>query len=105
MKTMIISSNCSGGGKTTVTLGLMKALKNRGYDVQGYKVGPDYIDSGFHTEITGNVSRNLDLHLMGEDGVKASFSRGKGDLAVVEGVMGLYDGKGLTEECSTYSIS
>ena len=105
MKTMIISSNCSGGGKTTVTLGLMKALKNRGYDVQGYKVGPDYIDSGFHTEITGNVSRNLDLHLVGEDGVKASFSRGKGDLAVVEGVMGLYDGKGLTEECSTYSIS
>ena len=83
MKTMIISSNCSGGGKTTVTLGLMKALKNRGYDVQGYKVGPDYIDSGFHTEITGNVSRNLDLHLVGEDGVKASFSRGKGDLAVV----------------------
>lgn len=105
MKTMIISSNCSGGGKTTVTLGLMKALKNRGYDIQGYKVGPDYIDPGFHTEITGNVSRNLDLHLMGEEGVKASFSRGKGDLAVVEGVMGLYDGKGLTEECSTYSIS
>ena len=105
MKTMIISSNCSGGGKTTVTLGLMKALKNRGYDIQGYKVGPDYIDPGFHTAITGNVSRNLDLHLMGEEGVKASFSRGKGDLAVVEGVMGLYDGKGLTEECSTYSIS
>ncbi|WP_195999921.1 cobyrinate a,c-diamide synthase [Clostridium sp. 1001271B_151109_B4] len=105
MRTMIISSNCSGGGKTTVTLGLMKALKNRGYDIQGYKVGPDYIDPGFHTEITGNVSRNLDLHLMGEEGVKASFSRGVGDLAVIEGVMGLYDGKGLTEECSTYSIS
>lgn len=105
MRTMIISSNCSGGGKTTVTLGLMKALKNRGYDIQGYKVGPDYIDPGFHTEITGNVSRNLDLHLMGEEGVKASFSRGIGDLAVIEGVMGLYDGKGLTEECSTYSIS
>ncbi|WP_195988791.1 cobyrinate a,c-diamide synthase [Clostridium sp. D53t1_180928_C8] len=105
MKTMIISSNCSGGGKTTFTIGLMKALKNRNYDVQGYKVGPDYIDTGFHTEITGKVSRNLDLHIMGEDGVKASFSRGKGDLAVVEGVMGLYDGKGLDEECSTYSVS
>ena len=105
MKTMIISSNCSGGGKTTFTLGLMKALKNRNYDVQGYKVGPDYIDTGFHTEITGKVSRNLDLHIMGEEGVKASFSRGKGDLAVVEGVMGLYDGKGLDEECSTYSVS
>ena len=105
MKTMIISSNCSGGGKTTFTLGLMKALKNRNYDVQGYKVGPDYIDTGFHTEITEKVSRNLDLHIMGEEGVRASFSRGKGDLAVVEGVMGLYDGKGLDEECSTYSVS
>ena len=59
MKTIIISSNCSGGGKTTFTLGFMKALKNRNYDVQGYKVGPDYIDPGFHTEITGKVSRNL----------------------------------------------
>ena len=105
MKTLIISSNCSGGGKTTFTLGLMKALKNRSYDVQGYKVGPDYIDTGFHTEITGKVSRNLDLHLMGEEGVKASFSRGKGDLAVIEGVMGLYDGKGLDESYSTYSVS
>lgn len=105
MKTMIISSNCSGGGKTTFTLGLMKALKNRKYDVQGYKVGPDYIDTGFHTEITEKVSRNLDIHLMGEEGVKASFSRGSGDLAVIEGVMGLYDGKGLDEDCSTYSVS
>lgn len=105
MKTLIISSNCSGGGKTTFTLGLMKALKKRAYDVQGYKVGPDYIDTGFHTEITGKVSRNLDLHLMGEEGVKASFSRGNGALAVVEGVMGLYDGKGLDESCSTYSVS
>lgn len=105
MKTMLISSNCSGGGKTTFTLGLMKALKNRRYDVQGFKVGPDYIDTGFHTEVTGKPSRNLDIHLMGEEGVKASFSRGKGDLAVIEGVMGLYDGKGIGDECSTYSVS
>ncbi|MGG7177018.1 cobyrinate a,c-diamide synthase [Clostridium paraputrificum] len=105
MRTLMISSNCSGGGKTTFTLGLMKALKNRNYDVQGFKVGPDYIDSAFHSEITGKSSRNLDLHLMGEEGVKISFSRGKGDLAVVEGVMGLYDGKGITEDGSTYSVS
>ncbi|GAB6168910.1 cobyrinate a,c-diamide synthase [Clostridium carnis] len=105
MKTLIISSNCSGGGKTTVTLGLMKALKNRGYDIQGYKSGPDYIDTGFHSEITGKASRNLDLHLMGENGVKASFSRGDGDLAIIEGAMGLYDGMGITEEGSTYSLS
>lgn len=105
MKTIIISSNCSGGGKTTFTLGLMKVLKNRKYKVQGFKTGPDYIDTGFHTEITGQSSRNLDLHLMGEDGVKAGFSRGKGDIAVIEGAMGLYDGMGITEEGSTYSIS
>lgn len=105
MKTIMISSNRSGGGKTTFTLGLMKALKNRNYDVQGYKVGPDYIDTAFHSEVTGKTSRNLDLHLMGEAGVKASFSRGNGDLGVIEGVMGLYDGKGITEEGSSYSIS
>ena len=52
MKTLIVSSNCSGGGKTTVTLGLLKALKNRNYDIQSFKVGPDYIDTGFHSEIT-----------------------------------------------------
>lgn len=105
MKSVMISSNKSGGGKTTVTLGLMKALKNRGYKVQGYKTGPDYIDTAFHSEVTGIPSRNLDLYLMGEDGVKAAFSRGEGDLAVIEGAMGLYDGKGLDEEYSSYSIS
>lgn len=105
MKSIVIASNCSGGGKTTVTLGIMKALKNRGYKVQGYKVGPDYIDSAFHTKITGSNSRNLDLYLMGEEGVKASFSRGAGDLGVVEGVMGLYDGKGIDTSYSTYHVS
>lgn len=102
MKGIVISSNASGGGKTTVTLGLMKALKNRGFEVQGYKVGPDYIDPAFHSKITGVCSRNLDLYLMGEEGIKASFSRGKGELAVVEGVMGLYDGKGIDYLYSTY---
>lgn len=105
MKSIVISSNTSGGGKTTVTLGLMKALMNRGYKVQGYKVGPDYIDSAFHSQITENYSRNLDLYLMGEKGVKASFSRGKGDLGIVEGVMGLYDGKGITSEYSTAHLA
>lgn len=105
MKSIVIASNSSGGGKTTVTLGIMKALKNRGYKVQGYKVGPDYIDPAFHSMITGNDSRNLDLYLMGEAGVKASFSRGCGDFGVVEGVMGLYDGKGIDTSYSTYHLS
>ncbi|MBX4264124.1 cobyrinate a,c-diamide synthase [Clostridium estertheticum] len=105
MKSIVIASNASGGGKTTVTLGIMKALRNRGFKVQGYKVGPDYIDSAFHSKITGQDSRNLDLYLMGEAGVKASFSRGRGDLGVVEGVMGLYDGKGIDTSYSTYHVS
>lgn len=105
MKTLVVSSNCSGGGKTTVTLGLMKALKNRGYKVQGFKSGPDYIDPAFHSRITGVKSRNLDLFLMGEEGVKEAFNRGEGDFAIVEGVMGLYDGKGISSDYSTYSTS
>lgn len=105
MKGIVLSSNSSGGGKTTVTLGIMQVLKNMGHDVQGYKVGPDYIDSAFHSFITGKPSRNLDIFLMGEEGIKASFSRGRGDLAVVEGVMGLYDGKGIDSEYSTAHVA
>ncbi|WP_278683899.1 cobyrinate a,c-diamide synthase [Paraclostridium bifermentans] len=105
MHSLIISSNESGGGKTTFTLGLLKALMKRGYKVQGYKVGPDYIDGDFHTFITGNTSRNLDGHLMSEEGIKESYLRGQGDLGVIEGVMGLYDGKGIDTEFSTYHVS
>lgn len=105
MKSICISSNSSGGGKTTVTLGLMKALMKKGHDVQGYKVGPDYIDPAFHSRITGKPSRNLDLYLMGEEGVKAAFSRGEGDVGIVEGVMGLYDGKGVDWAFSTYHVA
>lgn len=105
MKSIIIASNSSGGGKTTFTLGLMKALMNRKLDVQGYKVGPDYIDPAFHREVTGKYSRNLDVHLMDEDGVKYSYLKGNGDVGVIEGVMGLYDGVGISTKASTYDIS
>ena len=105
MKGLVIASDKSGGGKTTLTMGIMKALSNRMYKVQGYKVGPDYIDPGFHSFICGQDSRNLDIHLMGEQGVKASFSRGRGDIAVIEGVMGFYDGMGLGTHCSTAHIA
>lgn len=105
MKSIVISSNSSGGGKTTISVGIMKALMKKGFDVQGYKVGPDYIDPAFHSQITGKPSRNLDIYLMGEEGVKASYSRGKGDLGVVEGVMGLYDGKGIDSKYSTAHVA
>lgn len=105
MKSLVISSNCSGGGKTTITLGIMKTLINRGFDVQGYKVGPDYIDPVFHSHITKKPPRNLDIFLMGEEGVKAAFSRGKGELGVIEGVMGFYDGRGIDTEGSTAHVA
>ena len=105
MKGLVIGSDKSGGGKTTLTMAMMKALCNRGYRIQGYKVGPDYIDPGFHSFICQIDSRNLDTHLMGEEGVKASFSRGKGDIAIVEGAMGFYDGIGLGTKCSTADIA
>jgi len=105
MKNIIISSNGSTGGKTTITMGLLKVLKNRGIKPQSYKVGPDYIDPDFHEYITKVPARNLDLYLMGEDGVKASFSRGSGDYGVVEGVMGLYDGKDISTKYSTAHVA
>ncbi|MBE6090819.1 MAG: cobyrinate a,c-diamide synthase [Clostridium beijerinckii] len=105
MRSIIISSNCSGGGKTTFTLGLMKVLKSRNFHVQGYKVGPDYIDTAFHKAVTGMASRNLDTFLMGEEGVKKSFQKGSGNIGIIEGVMGLYDGIGASEKGSTYHVS
>ena len=105
MKSIIIASSHSGGGKTTFTLGLMKALKDRNLDVQGYKVGPDYIDPAFHKEVTGKASRNLDVYLMGEEGLKYNYSKGCGDVGILEGVMGLYDGIGVSYEASTYDVS
>ncbi|MDT8717360.1 cobyrinate a,c-diamide synthase [Clostridium sp. 19966] len=105
MKSIIISSNCSGGGKSTFTLALMKALIDRGYEVQGYKAGPDYIDTAFHTHLCKKASRNLDLFMMGEEGVKVSFSKGEGDVGIIEGAMGLYDGLGYDSQYSTYHLS
>ncbi|MBA2886035.1 cobyrinic acid a,c-diamide synthase [Clostridium beijerinckii] len=83
----------------------MKVLKSRNFHVQGYKVGPDYIDTAFHKAVTGMASRNLDTFLMGEEGVKKSFQKGSGNIGIIEGVMGLYDGIGASEKGSTYHVS
>ncbi|MFN3534130.1 MAG: cobyrinate a,c-diamide synthase, partial [Desulfatiglandales bacterium] len=94
MKAFIVAGTHSGCGKTTVTLGLLCLLKSLGYTVQAFKVGPDYIDQGLHGLITERPSRNLDLWMMGEEGVRESFIRNSSDadVAIVEGVMGLFDG-------------
>ena len=91
---ILIAGTHSGVGKTTIILGLMSILKEKGYDIQGFKVGPDYIDPSHHTAITGRPSRNLDTWLMSRDVCLELFehSISGSDMAVIEGVMGLYDG-------------
>lgn len=88
MKGFMIAGVSSGIGKTTVSMGLMSLFEN----VSPFKVGPDYIDPGFHQFVTGNRSYNLDIFMMGEEGVKYSFYKHHKDISIVEGVMGLYDG-------------
>lgn len=94
MKKIIIAGVNSGAGKTTITLGLLRALKNRNITVQPFKCGPDYIDTEYHKEASNVISRNLDTWMMGKDGVKYSFNSAmqNADFAVIEGVMGLFDG-------------
>ncbi len=94
-----IAGTHSGVGKTTITLGILAALKARGFNVQPFKCGPDYIDPGHHTLASGNISRNLDTWMMGTNAIKKSFSSAvqNADIAVVEGVMGLFDGASSTE--------
>lgn len=94
MSGLVIAGTHSGCGKTTVTLGMLAALKKKNYRVQPFKAGPDFIDAGLHRTITGRASRNLDLWMCGEDYVKGCFHKHSAgsDIAVVEGVMGMYDG-------------
>jgi len=94
MKAILIAGTHSGCGKTTVSLGLMAALKKRGLLVQGFKVGPDYIDQGLHGMVTGRPGRNLDTFMMSPDFLKESFCfhASKVNISVVEGVMGIFDG-------------
>ncbi len=94
MQGVIIAGTYSGCGKTTITLGMLAALKKIGLTVQSFKAGPDFIDTGLHKMITGRPSRNLDLWMCGEDYVKACFYKHSTgvDISIIEGVMGLYDG-------------
>ncbi|MHB1443799.1 MAG: nucleotide-binding protein [Candidatus Humimicrobiaceae bacterium] len=93
---IIIAGTNSGCGKTTVATGVMAVLVKRGLKVQPFKVGPDYIDPMFYTFITGRESRNLDSWMLSEDTVLHLFEKNAAgaDIAVVEGVMGLYDSFG-----------
>jgi cobyrinic acid a,c-diamide synthase len=91
---IVIAATGSGAGKTTITIGLMAALRARGLTVAAFKCGPDYLDPTYHARVTGGVSHNLDGWMMGRAAVIATFSRAarRADIAVIEGMMGLYDG-------------
>lgn len=104
----VIAGTQSGVGKTTISTGIMRALVLRGDNVQPYKVGPDYIDPAFHSFVTGNKSRNLDSWMLDEGTIKELFIKNSSDrsISVIEGVMGLFDGFGISKDMgSTAHIS
>ena len=105
MKRIMLSAMHSGAGKTVAVCALLSALKRRGLDVRAYKCGPDYIDPMFHTRVLGVPSRNLDLFLQGEDGVRRSLKQCSGDIAVLEGAMGYYDGVAGTADASAWDVA
>ncbi|MEU1814408.1 cobyrinate a,c-diamide synthase [Streptomyces roseifaciens] len=105
---LVIAAPASGSGKTTVATGLMRAFADAGLAVSPHKVGPDYIDPGYHALATGRPGRNLDAYMCGPDRVAPLFLHGAAgcDVAVVEGVMGLYDGaSGQGELASTAHVA
>ena len=102
----LISAPMSGSGKTTVARGLMALLKEKGYRVQPFKCGPDYIDTKFHEAVCGRPSINLDTFMASAEHVRELYNRygSDADVCVVEGMMGLFDGYDR-EKGSTYEIA
>ena len=107
-RVLVVAGVASGVGKTTVTLGLCEAFRQRGLTVQAFKVGPDFIDPGFHELVTGRPSYNLDGWMCGRDHARATVARraDDADLAIVEGVMGCFDGlDGTGDDGSTAQVA
>ena len=104
----VIAGTSSGCGKTTVTLGLLRALIARNLRVQPFKIGPDYLDSGWHSAVSGIASRNLDAFMLPTPTLNGLFAKQMqhADVAVIEGVMGLYDGYGTDPNyCSSAAMA
>jgi cobyrinic acid a,c-diamide synthase len=107
-RVLVVAGTASGVGKTSVTLGLLSALRRRGLRVQAFKVGPDFIDPGLHEVASGRASYNLDGWMCGREVVLATVARraADADVAIVEGVMGCFDGiDGTSDAGSTAQIA
>ena len=89
---VVLAGTASGVGKTVATLAVLRALQAAGFDPQPAKAGPDFIDPSHHEAVTDRASRTLDPWLAGKDGLRRTYGRGDGDIRIVEGMMGLYDG-------------
>ena len=102
----IVSGTSSGSGKTTIALGLMAAFREKGYLVQPFKCGPDFIDPGLHRLVTGQVSRNLDLWMSGEKFTRDTLARNSrnADITIIEGVMGMFDGGISSSGCLSEAL-
>ena len=94
MRGLVVAGTASGVGKTVATLAVIEAFQQEGLSVQPAKAGPDFIDPSHHEAVAGVPSRTLDLWLQGEAGLLRNYWRGDGDVCLVEGVMGMYDGDG-----------
>jgi cobyrinic acid a,c-diamide synthase len=108
MPRLVVAGTASGIGKTSVMVGLTRALRQRGLRVAVFKCGPDYLDPTYHVRASGNTCHNLDGWMMGRDAVIGTFARAcaDADIALIEGVMGLFDGASpTTEEGSTAEIA
>jgi cobyrinic acid a,c-diamide synthase len=106
-RAIVIAGPASGVGKTTIALGLMAAFRRRGLAVQPFKCGPDFIDTGHHTRVCGRPSRNLDGWMLSDETNRAVFVKqaATADIAIVEGVMGLFDGARNTGQGSTAALA
>ena len=104
----LIAAPASGSGKTTIARGLMALLTQKGYKVQPFKCGPDYIDTKFHESVCGRPSINLDTFMASKEHVQELFAHygADADICIVEGMMGLFDGydrdKGSSAEIATF---